>query len=204
MLLPVLLLVVLRQGQSPLPTDAPTVAQEVRAVEPPSAPVPMSPVRFGAVGLATTTGFVASFTAGIYVSTALLRAQFVAHGRPDPFATGSALVGGFATTVLLSQLLVPAATLLGNEGGAAGTLEAAWFGGWKRARWAFIAGVVSSAVFYGGVALENQEFGRGQELLLAGGIGLIGATVVYGVLDVTGAISGYAASRTRRTPSVAR
>lgn len=204
-MLPVLILVVSAQAPGGLPADAPTVAQEVRAGQPSSAAVPMSPLQYGAVSLATTTGFVASFGAGLYVSTALLRAQFLTHGRPDPMATGSALLGGFATTVLLSQLLVPAATLLGNDSGAAGSLEAAWGGAWGRARWAFAAGLLASAVFYGGVLLEQQEFGRGQALLLAGGVGLIGATIVYGVLDVTGAISGYSASRAARpAPSVAR
>lgn len=210
---PVLAALVLAQAPGALPSDAPTVAQEPPAGEQGLAPLlgrpagaqaaapglqPMDPLRLILVSTGATAAFIGSMSAGIAVSVAILEAQFKAAGRPDPFATSSAIVGGFGTTVILSQLLVPGTMLLADERAAAGSFEDAWRVAWRRSRWAVAAGAVASALLFGGAALEAQQFGQGQSLLLAGAMGMLGATFTYGALEVTGAIAGYNASRIRR------
>lgn len=121
---------------------------------------------------------VASGAAGV----ALYAASVQHLGRPDPWATTAAFGLTLTLDVTLSHLLVPAVAKLS---GARTTLEAISAHAWETSRWAALAGVAGIAVFGVGAGLEQDHFGRGQVLLLAGVLTSLVGFVVWNVIEAT-------------------
>jgi hypothetical protein len=135
---------------------------------------------------AYVTGSVLTIAAASVASGAAgvaLYSSSVQHlGRPDPWATTAAFALTLTLDVTLTHLLLPAVAKLS---GASSALDALAAHAWETSRWAALAGVAGIAVFGLGAGLEQDHFGRGQGVLLAGVVTSLVGFVVWNVIEAT-------------------
>jgi hypothetical protein len=171
-------------GARPLPgalLPVPPSAAEVLRV-----PSRVHPLVHGlVVGAAGSALFLGSSTAGFLGGRAVPVWAYERQGRPEVFATALGLGLGFGLHVATSHLLVPLTAHL-----TGGAVDAGREEGWRRGRWAVLAGGLGLAAAGVGAAMERREFGAGQGLMLAGAGVTVLSGVAFSVLQLTGVVHG--------------
>lgn len=185
MLLPLALVTVLAAaGDPPAPPD-PAPADDRPTLLSPRPAHPRLGLAVSAAALAT----LASTAAAIGAGWILPAACFGAFGRPDPWCSA----GGFAigTGVQLGlTLLVPEVYRLAG-GATPEAIASARLGLWRHARWAALAAAAFVVLYGVGAGLEHVDFGKGQPLLIVGGLGIAASALAFDVLAVIGATRGF-------------
>jgi hypothetical protein len=156
---------------------------------PDTSPVRAAPPRLGLAVSAAALATLASTAASIGAGWILPAACFGAFGRPDPWCSA----GGFAlgTGVQLGlSLLVPEVYWLAG-GATREAIASARLGLWQHARWAALAAAVFVVLYGIGAGLEHVDYGKGQPLLIVGGVGLAATALSFDVLAVIGATRGF-------------
>lgn len=178
--------------------DAPPPADLPSPVAPGELAPPVSPARralwaTGAVGVS-----LASCGVAIGAGALIQNASFQAAGRPDPVVLAGALGVAMGVNMALTWLLLPQLARLGDLDGWRGDPGEGRRSAWRLARWAALGAAAGVVAFGVGGVLDKGEYGRGQGLMIVGGVAFLVSFIVWDVLDAVGAWAGTVGSRTRR------
>ena len=145
---------------------------------------------------AAQTGAHLAFAGGV-IATSLLAASAVylpsriyqdRAGRPDVLVPAIALIPATAIKIALSYFLLPE---LYRAGGGEPDIANTRATMWKWVQWPALGAAVSVALYFFGAALEHEQFGRGQYVMIAGFSGLALSHTLFDVLAIVGSSKGY-------------
>lgn len=171
----------------PTPEPAPPAAVALPPEVSPPVERPSALAQTGA-HLAFAGGVVASSmlaTVMVYGPGAL---HYDRTGRPEPLVPITAMIFAGAFKVAATYFLLPE---LYRVGGGTPDIEATRQQMWKLVRWPAVAAGVSILLLLLGAGLEYDNFGRGQNVMIAGAIALTVSHGLFDILSIVGSSQGY-------------
>ncbi|MBL8955528.1 MAG: hypothetical protein JNK82_32435 [Myxococcaceae bacterium] len=147
-------------------------------------------------GVAAQTGAHLAFAGGVLVSTlatvALVyapgRVAYDVAGRPEPLVTTSAMAVAAGLKLLATWFLLPE---LYRLGGGHPDIEQTRETMWRWVRWPALGAALSITLLIVGSALEQNQWGRGQAVLIAGAAGLSLSLPLFDIFAIVGSGRGY-------------